>query len=72
MLPIPFVAIRPNTVDSVAFMNKAYAEGIAHWLDREKNSPHEEIRRNARRFSSFLLEDLQAFRENLARGRPSR
>lgn len=69
MVGLPFVAIRPNTVDAVSFMNKAYVDGIAHWSDRARHSPYEEIRRNAQRFSSFLVEDLQAFRQNLVVGR---
>lgn len=71
MIGLPFIAIRPNTADAVSFMNKAYLDGIAHWSDRATNSPHEEIRRNAQRFSSFLFEDLQAFRQNLVLGRRS-
>jgi hypothetical protein len=69
MVGLPFVAIRPNTTDAVSFMNKAYVDGIAHWSDLAKHSPHEEIRQNAQRFSSFLIEELQAFRKNLVQGR---
>lgn len=72
MVGLPFVAIRPNTMDSVSFMNKAYLDGIEHWKEREKDSPHEEIRRNAKRFSIFLSEDLQAFHRNLQLGRRPR
>ena len=68
MVGLPFITMRPNTADAVSFMNKAYLDGIAHWSDRATNSQHEEIRRNARRFSSFLFEDLQAFRQSLVRG----
>jgi len=50
-------------------MDKAYVDAIAHWADRAVDSPHEEIRRNAQRFSNFLVEDLQAFRQNLVLGR---
>ena len=69
MVGLPFIAIRPNTADAVSFMNKAYTDGMAHWSDRAKHSPHEEIRRNAQRFVNFLVEDLQAFQQNLVRGR---
>jgi len=69
MVGLPFVAIRANTADAVSFMDKAYVDAIAHWADRAVNSPHEEIRRNAQRFSNFLVEDLQAFRQNLVSGR---
>ena len=69
---LPFVSVRPNAVDAVSFMNKAYVDGIAHWSDRARNSPQEEVRRNARRFSDFLAEDLQAFRQKLVVGRPPR
>lgn len=69
MVGLPFVAIRPNRTDAVSFMNRAYAEGIEHWSDRAMHSPHEEIRRNAQRFYRFLVEDLQAFRQNLVLGR---
>lgn len=72
MVGLPFIAIRPNTTDAVSYMNKAYLNGIAHWSERASGSPHEEVRRNARRFSSFLYEDLQAFRNNLRTGRRPR
>lgn len=72
MVGLPFVAIRPNTVDAVAFTNKAYLDGIAHWTARASRSPHEDARENAKRFSTFLCEDLQAFRENLRLGRRGR
>lgn len=72
MIGLPFVAIRLNTSDAVSFINKAYIDGIEHWSDRAKNSPHEEIRRNAERFSSFLVEDLQDFRQGLVFGRGPR
>lgn len=66
---LPFVAIRLNTSGAASFVTEAYLDGIAHWSDRARNSPHEEIRRNAQRFSSFLIEDLQAFRQGLVLGR---
>jgi hypothetical protein len=69
MVGLPFVAIRLNGIDSVAFTTKAYLDGIAHWAARASNSPHEDVRQNARRFSRFLFEDLQQFRENLRLGR---
>jgi hypothetical protein len=72
MVGLPFIAIRPNTTDSVSYMNRAYLDGIAHWTERASGSPHEEVRRNARRFTSFLFEDLQAFRQNLQLGRRPR
>jgi hypothetical protein len=72
MVGLPFIAIRPNTTDAVSYTNKAYLDGIAHWTERASGSPHEEIRRNARRFSSFLCEDLLTFRKNLQFGRPPR
>ena len=72
MVGLPFIAIRPNCTDSVSYMNKAYLNGIAHWTERASGSPHEEVRSNARRFSSFLFEDLQAFRRNLRTGRRPR
>jgi len=72
MVGLPFIAIRHNTTDAVSFMNKAYLDGIAHWTERASGSPHEEVRGNARRFSSFLSEDLQAFRQNLQLGRRPR
>lgn len=72
MVGLPFIAIRPNTTDAVTYTNKAYLDGIAHWTERASGSPHEEIRRNARRLSSFLCEDLLAFRKNLQLGRPPR
>ncbi len=64
---LPFVAIYRNNIDAVSFMTKAYAEGIAHWSDRAIHSPHEEIRQNAKHFAGFLVEDLQAFRQNIVR-----
>jgi hypothetical protein len=69
MVGLPFIAIRPNTTDAVSYMNEAYLNGITHWTNRASGSPHEEVRRNARRFSSFLFDDLQAFRKNLGTGR---
>lgn len=65
MVGLPFVAIRPNTEDAMGFMEKAYLDGLAHWSTQATNSPYEEIRRNAQRFSNFLLEDLQAFRQGV-------
>lgn len=72
MVGLPFIAIRHNNADAVSYTNKAYLDGIAHWTERASNSPHEEVRQNARRFSTFLFEDLQAFRENLRLGRHPR
>ena len=69
MVGLPFIAIRPNTTDAVSYMNQMYLDGIAHWNERASGSPHAEVRRNARRFSSFLVDDLQAFRNNLRTGR---
>ncbi len=71
MVGLPFVAIRPNTANAVAFTSNAYAEGIAHWSELARSSPHESIRQNARRFSSFLMEDVQAFHRGLAAQRRS-
>lgn len=69
MVGLPLVAIRPNTTNSVTYTTKAYLDGIAHWTERASASPQEKVRQNARRFSSFLFDDLQAFRQNLQRGR---
>lgn len=69
MVGLPFIAIRPNIKDAVSHMNRAYVAGIAHWTERASSSPHEEVRRNAQRFSSFLIEDLQEFRNKLQLGR---
>lgn len=68
MVGLPFIAIRPNATDAVSFMNKAYLDGIAHWMERASGSPHEDVRQNAGRFSNFLREDFMAFRKNLKRG----
>ena len=70
LVGLPFISIRPNTVDAVSYTNKAYLDGIAHWTERAGSAPHEEVRQNAKRFSNFLFEDLQAFRKNLQLGRP--
>lgn len=67
MVGLPFVALRQNTIDAVAFVRSAYIDGIAHWSERSTASPHEEVRRNARRFSAFLMEDMEAFRRSLSR-----
>lgn len=64
MVGLPFVAIRPNTTDAVSFTRKAYLDGVAHWSARANDSPHEEIRQNARRYSAFLAEDLKSFQQN--------
>jgi hypothetical protein len=72
MVGLPFIAIRPNITDSVSYTNKAYLDGIAHWTEQAISSPQEEVRQNAKRYSSFLVEDLQAFRQSLRRGRPVR
>lgn len=69
MIGLPFIAILPNSKDAVSYMNEAYINGIAHWTNRANSSHHEEVRRNARRFSSFLFDDLQAFRKNLKTSR---
>lgn len=68
MVGLPFIAIRPNTTDAISYMDMAYLNGIAHWTARASGSPHEEVRSNARRFSSFLANDLLAFRNNLRTG----
>ena len=68
MVGLPFIAIRPNTTDAVSYTNKAYLDGIAHWTERARSSPHEEVRRNAQRSATFLVEDLQAFRKRLQLG----
>ncbi|WP_153130493.1 hypothetical protein [Dechloromonas hortensis] len=73
LVGLPFIAIRPCNCDAVSFMNQSYLNGIVHWEERKRNSPHEDVRKNARRFSSFLAEDLQEFRRNLRlRHRPPR
>jgi hypothetical protein len=72
MVGLPFIAIRPNTTDSVSYLSKAYHDGVAHWTERATESPHEEIRRNSRRFLAFLAEDLQTFRQSLQLGRRPR
>jgi hypothetical protein len=72
MIGLPFVAIRPNISDPASFMNKAYLDRIEHWSDQAKNSQYEEVRHNAQRFSSFLLEDLRTFRRGLVNGRNPR
>jgi hypothetical protein len=65
MVGLPFVSVRPNKADAVSFLNKSYLDSIAHWSDRARLSPHEKVRSNAKRFVSFLIEDLQAFCTNL-------
>jgi hypothetical protein len=72
MVGLPFVSVRPNTHNSVSFVSKSYLDAIEHWSDRARVSPHEEVRINAKRFVSFLIEDLEAFRTNLKAGRPLR
>jgi hypothetical protein len=73
MVGLPFIAIRPNTIDAVSYTYKAYLRGIAHWKNRATSSPHEEIRKNAQRYASFLDKDLQEFQRNLELSRrPSR
>jgi hypothetical protein len=69
MVGLPFVAVCPNTVDSVSYLTRAYVVGIAHWKRRASESPHEDVRQNARRYESFLREHLEEFRGGL-RGRP--
>lgn len=71
LVGLPFVSVRPNTERSVSFMNKSYLDAIQHWSDRARTSPHEDVRRNAKRFGAFLIEDLQAWRSGL-RVRPRR
>ena len=72
MVGLPFIVIRPCKADAVSFTVNAYLDGIAHWTERANSSPLEEVRQNAKRFSAFLFEDLQAFRENLRLGRRPR
>jgi hypothetical protein len=69
MVGLPFIAIRPNMTDAVSYMDKAYLDGINHWMERSVGSTHEEVRINSRRFSKFLVEDLIAFRKNHRTGR---
>lgn len=71
MVGLPFIVIRHNTSDAVTYVNNAYLEGIAHWMELAKNSPHKDVRKNARRYLSFLTEDLETFRNNLKLGRPA-
>ncbi|HSD40028.1 MAG TPA: hypothetical protein VLC92_21190 [Rhodocyclaceae bacterium] len=61
---VPFLSIRPNTLDSVSFMESSYMDGISEWDERARSSPHEELRQNARRALSFLLRDMHEFRLN--------
>lgn len=68
---LPYVAIQRNTVNSVAYMTNALVDGIAHWSERAESSPHAEVRQNAKRFSSFLFDNLDRFRRNLQRNRRS-
>ncbi len=67
MVGLPFIVIRKNVINTVAYMEKAYIEGIAAWTARARNSPHKEIRDNARRFARFLCEDLETFRSKFPR-----
>ena len=69
LVGLPFIAIRLNIGDAVSFMDKSYLDGIAHWEERARSSPYEDVRQNARRFSSFLLEDMDEFRHKLRLGR---
>jgi hypothetical protein len=64
---LPFTSIRPNTGDAASFVNQAYLDGITHWTERASMSPDLQTRQNALRFSTFLAEDLHAFRQNLKR-----
>jgi hypothetical protein len=61
MVGLPYISIRQNDADPVAFHLNAYREGKAAWDDKSRNSPHEEIRNNARRYVHFLAEDEVAF-----------
>lgn len=72
MVGLPFVSVRPNNADAVSFLNKSYLDSIAHWSDRARLSPHEDVRSNAKRFVTFLIEDLETFRTNLKLGRRPR
>lgn len=65
LVGLPFVSVRPNTEKSVSFLNESYLNAIQHWSDRAQTSPHEDVRRNAKRFGTFLIEDLQAWRSGL-------
>ena len=62
---LPYISIRPNISDASRFLDEKYVDGIAHWEDRAKNSPYEEIRNNAERFVAFLKDDLSLFRQNV-------
>lgn len=72
MVGLPFIAIRPNTKDAVSYLIKSYLEGIEQWRDKADSSPHEDVRKNAKRFWRFLEEDLEDFRNNLRLRRKSR
>lgn len=73
MVGLPFISIRPNTVDAVSFLIRAYEEGIAEWAHKAANSGYKDVQENAARHAAFLRDDLRAFRKNLRLGpRPRR
>ena len=61
MVGLPFCSIRPNTINSVAYVAKEYRKAIAVYTRMAEDSPFVEIKENAQRFKEFLLEDWQAF-----------
>lgn len=62
MVGLPFVSIRNNRVNSQVFLERAYIDAIAHWSSKARNSPHHEIRDDAKRILRFLIADLESYR----------
>jgi hypothetical protein len=65
MVGLPCVSIQRVTSNPITFIENAYLRGIERWSKVERMSPHMELRENARRYGTFLVEDLQLFRNEL-------
>ena len=61
MVGLPYASIRPNTVDSVSYMIKAYRRAIKEYEQKAAVTRVDEIRINSLRYISFLHKDFETF-----------
>lgn len=71
MVGLPFTVIRPNTTDAMKFVMEAYRLGVAQCKRLAENSPHDDVRANAKRYEQFLRDDFEVFQRSIqTRARP--
>lgn len=62
MVGLPYVSLPRNDADSISFLVESYRSSKIAWANMARNSPHEELRKNAARNAQFLSEDEISFR----------